>query len=184
MDGVVTNLQQHIHKILDLIKQDVATIRTGRATPSLVEGISVSVYGGSAHMKVMELATIGAVDTQTLVITPFDQSVTHEIEKGIREANTGLNPVVDGTLIRISLPPLSQERRQELIKLMKQKLENGKVMVRQARHDALEELKKQSDGVSEDEIDRMEKEIQKHIDSAMNTVDAMGKQKEDELLQI
>ncbi len=184
MDSVLQNLNEHIQKILELIKQDIATIRTGRATPALVENISISVYGGSAHMKVLELATIGALDSQTLVITPFDHSVIHEIEKGIREANTGISPVIDGQVLRISLPPLSQERREELIKLMRQKLENGRVMIRQARHDGMEEVKRNNEGISEDEVERIEKEVQKQIDTAMNMIDGLGKQKEDELLQI
>src|SRR6185312_440483 len=101
-----------------VIKQDIATIRTGKATPALVENIIISAYGGTAKMRLMELATIGATDPQTLIITPFDKSIIHEIEKGVQDAHTGLNPIVDGQLLRISLPPLSEERRQELIKAM------------------------------------------------------------------
>ena len=179
-----TSLREQVGKILEIIKSDIATIRTGRATPSLVESLVVSVYGGSAKMKVLECATIGTLDTQTLVITPFDHSIIHEIEKGIRESNTGLSPVVDGTVIRISLPPLSQERREELIKLMHQKLENGKVMIRQARHEAMEEIKKNDDGVSEDEVERLEKEAQKMIDDAILMIESIGKHKSDELMQI
>lgn len=178
------NLREQIGKILDIIKSDIGTIRTGRATPALVENLSVMVYGGSAKMKVLEVATIGTLDTQTLVITPFDHSIILEIEKGIRESNTGLSPVVDGTVIRISLPPLSQERREELIKLMHQKLENGKVMVRQARHETMEKIKKNEEGVSEDEVERLEKEAQKMVDDAIAMVESIGKQKSDELMQI
>lgn len=181
---ITKDLREQIGKILDIIKSDIGTIRTGRATPALVENLSVMVYGGSAKMKVLEVATIGTLDTQTLVITPFDHSIIHEIEKGIRESNTGLSPVVDGTVIRISLPPLSQERREELIKLMHQKLENGKVMVRQARHEAMEKIKKNEERVSEDEVERLEKEAQKMIDDAIATVESIGKQKSDELMQI
>jgi ribosome recycling factor len=181
---ITQNLKDQIGKILEIIKADIGAIRTGRATPALVENLSVMVYGGSAKMKVLEVATIGTLDTQTLVITPFDHSIIHEIEKGIRESNTGLSPVVDGTVIRISLPPLSQERREELIKLMHQKLENGKVMIRQARHETMEEIKKNSDGMSEDETERLEKEAQKMIDDAILIVENIGKQKSDELMQI
>lgn len=176
------DLRQQIDKILDLLKNDLGTIRTGRATPALVENIVVSVYSGSTRLKIMELATVGASDPQTLVITPFDQSIIEEMRKGIQEANTGMNPSVDGHVIRMSIPPLSQERRQELIKLMHHKLENGKIMIRQARQKAMDDVKKME--LPEDDEKRLEKEIQKGIDTAMADIESMGKQKEQELLQI
>ncbi len=183
MDPLIEDTKGRMHKVLDLLKTDLATIRTGRATPALVENIVITTYGGSTKLKVMELATVAAIDTQTLVITPFDQSIIRDIEKGIQEANTGLNPVIDAPIIRITLAPLSQERRKELIHLMKQKLENGKIMIRQARQDAMNDLKK-DDLLSEDELRRLEKEVQKVTDDFMSETDAMGKKKEEELLQI
>lgn len=183
MDPLIQEIHARMQKVLEVLKTDLATVRTGRATPSLVENIVISAYGGSAKLKVMELATIGAPDVQTLQITPFDQSTIHEISKGIQEANTGLNPVVDSPVIRISIPPLSQERREELIHLMRQKLENGKVMIRQARQDAMNEVKK-ADDLSEDDEHRLEKEIQRVTDEFMSQIEAMGKQKESELLQM
>lgn len=175
-------LKQQIAKVMDVLRGDLGTIRTGRATPSLVENIVVSVYGGSTRLKVMEVATVGASDPQTLVITPFDQSIIEEIRKGIQEANTGMNPTVDGAVIRISIPSLSQERRQELIKLMNHKLENGKIMVRQARQKSMDDIKKME--LPEDDEKRLEKEVQKLIDESIEEVEDMGKQKERELMQI
>src|SRR5579872_4293753 len=166
MDPLIQELSSRMQKVLEVLKTDLATVRTGRATPSLVEGIMISAYGGSAKLKVMELATINTQDTQTLVITPFDQATIHEIVKGIQEANTGLNPSVDSTVIRISIPPLSQERREELIHLMRQKLENGKVMIRQARQDGMNEIKK-DESLSEDDEHRLEKDIQRVTDDFM-----------------
>lgn len=183
MDPVLQETSSRMHKVLDLLKQDLATVRTGRAMPSLVENISINAYGGSAKLKVMEMATVHAQDLQTLVISPFDQSTIHEIQKGIQEANIGLNPVVDAPIVRITIPPLSTERRQELIHLTKQKLENGRIMVRQARQDGMNDIKKNEE-LSEDEEARLEKEVQKATDDAMAQIDAMGKQKEEELLQI
>lgn len=183
MDPINQEITARMQKVLDLLKHDLATIRTGRASPSLVENIVISAYGGSARLKVIELATIAAIDSQTLVITPFDHATIHEIEKGIQEANIGVSPVVDSTLIRISLPPLSTERRQELIHLTKQKLENGKILIRQARQDGMGEIKK-DDSLSEDETARLEKEVQATTDKFMMQVESMGKQKEEELLQI
>lgn len=183
MDPLAQNTKKRIDKVLDILKGDLGTIRTGRATPSLVETIVINAYGGSAKLKVMELATVHAADTKTLVITPFDPSITHEMEKGIQEANVGLNPIVDGPLLRITIPPLSEERRQELIKAMKHKLENGKVMVRQARHEAMEDIKKEFEG-REDDIRRLEKEVQRLVDETMETIEDWGRQKEQELMQI
>ncbi len=183
MDPLVTATKQKIGKVLDILKGDLATIHAGRATPSLVEGISISVYGGSARLKVLELATVHAVDNQTLVLTPFDPSVISEIQKGIMESNVGLNPSVDGALLRISIPPLSQERRQELIKAMKHKLENGRIMVRQVRQEAMNEIKKEYEGL-EDDIKRLEKDTQRLVDETMETIEDWGRQKEAELLQI
>ena len=183
MDQLAQETKKRIDKILDILKGDLGTIRTGRATPSLVENIVINAYGGSAQLKVLELATIGATDNKTLVISPFDAATMHEIQKGIEAANVGMTPIIDGNLLRISIPPLTQERREELIKAMKHKLENGKVMVRQSRHEAMDDIKKTYEG-REDDIKRLEKEVQKLVDDTMKTIDDYGKQKEAELLQI
>lgn len=181
---LIGDAKQKMQKVLEVLHGDLATVRTGRATPSLVDHIIINAYGGTTKLKVMELATIAASDPQTLVITPFDASILGEIQKGIQEANVGLNPVIDGQLIRISIPPLSEERRQQLIHLMKQKLENGRIMIRQVRHDAMNEVKKQSASLSEDEVVRLEKEVQKATDEKISEIDSMGKKKEEELMQI
>lgn len=183
MDPFVADTKKRIDKVLEILKGDLATIRTGRATPSLVENIVINAYGGSAKLKVMELATIGSTDSQTLVVTPFDMSTINEIQKGIESANVGFHPAIDGNLLRISIPPLSQDRREELIKAMKHKLENGKVMVRQVRHDAMETIKKDYEGI-EDDIKRLEKDVQRLVDETIESIDSIGKQKEQELLQI
>lgn len=183
MDPLIQDMQQRGSKVLDVIHTDLSTIRTGRAAPSIVENIVISAYAGSARLKIMELATVHASDPQTLVITPFDPSIIGEIKKGLEEANTGLTPTIDSAVIRISIPPLSQERREELIHLMKQKLENGRILVRQARQDAMTDIKKDEE-MSEDEKSRLEKEVQKITDDFMTKIDAMGKQKEEELMQI
>jgi ribosome recycling factor len=177
------DIKKKIDKVLDVLKGDLDTIRTGRAAPALVDNIVISAYGGSARLKVMELATVGAIDAKTLVITPFDPSIINEIQKGIEAANAGFTPVVDGNIIRISIPPLSEERRGELIKAMRLKLENGKIMVRQVRHEAMEDIKKEYEG-REDDIKRLEKETQKIIDETVETIENWGKQKEAELMQI
>ncbi len=184
--NLLNDLRQKMDKALEVLKGDLATIRTGRATPSIVEHIVINAYGGTQRLKVMELATIGAADHQTLVLTPFDTSIIGEIAKGIMEANVGLNPAIDGNLIRINIPPLSQERRTELIKMMHQKLEGGKIMVRQIRQEVMGEMKKKftDKAISEDELTRNEKEIQKVTDEMMAEITVLAEHKEKELLQI
>jgi ribosome recycling factor len=183
MDPIATQTTTQMQKVLELLHQDLGTIRTGRATPSLVDHLEVIVYGGSTKMKIVELATVTASDQQTLTITPYDNSILGEIQKGIMEANIGFTPSNDGQVIRINIPPLSEERRKDLIHLMKQKLENGKVMIRQARHDAMNEVKKDEE-LSEDDLIRLEKEVQRVTDEFIVKIDTLGKQKEEELLKI
>jgi ribosome recycling factor len=169
-------------KALEILSSEVSTIRTGKAAPSLVENISVSVYNGTTRLRIMELATITSTDPQTLVLTPFDASIIEDIRKGIMDSGSGLNPASDGQVLRISIPPLSEERRQELIQMMHQKLEQGHVMIRQIRHEALSDLKKAE--LPEDENSRMEKEIQKLTDEFTTLIDSLGKKKEEELMQV
>lgn len=169
-------------KVIEVLKNDLSTVRTGRATPALVENIVIASYGGTQRLKVVELAHVASLDPQTLTITPYDQTIIGEIQKGIQEANVGLNPVIDGVLVRISIPPLSEERRKELVHLIGQKLEGGKIQVRQVRHDGMNDIKKED--LPEDELERLEKEIQKATDDTMNEIEALGVKKEEELMQI
>lgn len=176
-------VNQRMQKVLEVLKVDLSTVRTGRATPSLVENVVINAYGGSAKMRVMELATISTSDSQTILITPFDQSIIGEINKGIMEANIGLTPVIDGQNIRISIPLLSEERRQQLVQLVNQKLEGAKIQVRQVRHEGMTDVKKDEE-ISEDEVVRLEKEIQRLTDDTISQIDALGKKKEEELMQV
>jgi ribosome recycling factor len=186
MDNIISEMRQKMQKALLALQGDLATVRTGRAMPSLIENVVVAVYGGAQRLRIKELATIVASDSQTLVLQPFDPSIAGEIQKGIMEANIGLTPSSDGNIIRISIPPLSQERRAELIKLMKQKLENGRIAIRQIRQDARNTVRKQHNDkeISEEQMFQMDKEIQKVTDEIMIPVDQMGMKKEEELLQI
>lgn len=169
-----------------VLQEDLSTVRTGKAMPSLVENVMVSVYNGAQRLRIKELATISASDPQTLVLQPFDPSIAGEIQKGIMEANVGLTPSSDGNIIRISIPPLSEERRRELIKLMKQKLENGKIAIRQIRQDVRNIVRKRHNDkeISEEQMYRMDQDIQKVTDEIMLPVDEMGRRKEAELMQI
>lgn len=173
-----------MQKAYDLLRQDFATIRTGKANSSLIENIVINAYGGASKLKVVELATIHVPDHQTLTITPFDKTIISELEKGIADANVGLNPIVDGEFLRINLPPMTQERRLEFVKLIHQKTEGAKVMLRQIRHEAMEGVKKKSENISEDEIERSEKEIQRVTDDFSSKMDQLSKEKEKELMSL
>ena len=186
MDDLFTaRIKTSMQKALEVTKTDLGTIRTGRATPALVDHIEVIAYG-SQRMKVRELATVGVADAQTLVIHPFDPSTKDDIIKGIQEANTGLNPVSDGDVVRIAIPSLSAERRQEYIKLAHAKLEAGRVMIRQVRHEEMAKLKRafEATELTEDEIKRQEKQIQEVTDEMIAEIDLLGDLKEKELMQI
>ena len=184
--NIVNETRQKMAKVLEVIRGDLATVRTGRATPALVENIVVSVYAGAQRLRIMELATIGASESNVLTLTPFDNSILDEIQKGILAANVGLTPSSDGNVIRIIIPSLSEERRQELTKLVGQKLENGRIMLRQVRHEAIDSVKKQfSDKlVSKDELMRLEKDIQKVTDEIMAQIELLRENKEAELMRI
>ena len=179
-------VKQNMQKVVDVIKVDLATVRTGRASPALVENVVIHAYSGTQSLKVVELAQIAAQDPQTIVITPYDQSIIGEIHKGLMEGNIGLTPVIDGQIIRISIPLLTEERRQQLVGLVNQKLEGGKIQIRQVRHEAINEYKKQLNDktISEDEMYHAEKEIQRLTDETITELDTLGKKKEEELMVI
>jgi len=186
IETILNQTRERMRKAIDVTRTDLATLRSGRATPALVEHIVISAYEGTQKLTVMELATVTASDAKTLIIAPYDPTIIAEIEKGILEANVGLTPVVDGEIIRITIPPLSQERRQEYIKLARTKIEAGRVMIRQGRHEAMRDLKKLFDEkqISEDERKHGEKMVQAVTDEMIAEIDAMGERKEAELLQV
>ncbi len=169
-----------------MVRADIASIRTGRVTPALVENVVVGVYGGTQKLKIVELGTISVADPQTLTIEPWDKSIIGEIRKGILEANVGLNPSMDETKLRITLPPLTTEDREKYVKLLSSKLENGKIMIRQNRGDAMQVVKRdyESKTITEDEKFRLEKEIQKLTDEFTAKIEEVGEAKKQELLHL
>src|SRR3990167_5261673 len=181
-----SSVRGKMQQVLDLVTSDVGGIRTGRATPALVEGIEIAVYGGTQKLKLIELATISAPDTQTLVIDAWDKSIIGEIRQGILVANVGMNPSIDGEIIRIVLPPLTTEDRDKYVKLLSTKLENGRVMIRQTRGDEMHEIKKgfEAKEISEDEKFGQEKRLQELTDEFVAKIEEVGERKKQELLQI
>lgn len=181
-----SSVRSKMQGVIDLVSSDIGGIRTGRATPSLVEGILVPAYGGQQRLKVVELATITAPDTQTLVIDPWDKSIVGDIRKGIMEANIGLNPSIDSQIVRISLPPLTSEDREKYVKLLSAKLENGRIMVRQVRGDIMKDIKLgfEKKEITEDDRFSQEKRLQQITDEFIANIDEMGERKKEELLQL
>jgi ribosome recycling factor len=175
-----------MQKAMHVVQEDLGTIRSGRATPALVENVSVTTYGGTTTLKLREIANITTEGPRMLIITPYDQTTTHDIEKAIGSANLGYTAAVDGNIMRISIPPLTADRREEFIKLAHQKLEGGRVMLRQIRHEAMNDIKRAVDEkqISEDDKKRLEKEIQAVTDEMMSEIELLREKKETELREI
>ncbi|MDP1710135.1 MAG: ribosome recycling factor [bacterium] len=171
---------------VDSLTSDISSIRTGRATPSLVENIVVPAYGGTQRLRVLEVASITAPDPSQLVISPYDKSIIGDINKGILEADIGMNPNIDGEIIRIVMPPMTTEDREKYVKLLSGKLENGKVTIRQIRADVMHEIKKKFEAkeITEDEKFGQEKKLQELTDSFIKKIEEAGEKKKQELLQI
>ncbi|BCX14987.1 MAG: ribosome-recycling factor [Patescibacteria group bacterium] len=181
-----SQVRSKMQQIFDLVASDIASIRVGRATPSLVEDLSVLVYGGQQKMKVQELATIYVIDPQTLEIDPWDKSIIGEIRKGIIAAGVGLNPIIAGEKIRISIPPLTTEDRENYLKLLSAKLESGRVMIRQIRAGFLKDIQKwfEEKQISEDEKYADEKRLQEITDEFIEKINNQGEKKKEELTQL
>jgi len=175
-----------MQKSVDHFKTEIASIRTGRATPVLIENIVCSAYGGASKLTIKELGTITSMDAQTLVVQPWDPSVLGEIRQGILAANIGLTPVIDNNIIRISVPSLSAERRNEYVKLLHQKMEQAKVSIRNIRADKKKEIQDSFENkeVSEDEKFRAEEELQKITDEHIAKIDDLSSKKEQEITSI
>ena len=177
---------QKFQKVVDSLVNDTASIRTGRATPALVENIIIPAYGGQQRLKVLEVASITTPDTSSLVISPWDKSIIGDIKKGLLEANVGLNPNIDGEIIRIVIPPLTTEDREKFVKILSQKLEAARVMVRQVRADEMHEIKTKFEAkeITEDDRTDLEKKLQDLTDKYIGLIEEKGEIKKQELLQI
>jgi ribosome recycling factor len=181
-----SSIRAKMQSALDAVAFDISGIRTGRATPALVENIVCPAYGGTQRLRVMELATISAPDTSQIIINPWDKSIIGDIKKGIMEANIGMNPSIDGEIIRIAMAPLTTEDREKYVKLLSVKLENGRVMIRQVRADEMHEIKKKFEAkeITEDENFAFEKKLQEITDEFVGKIEEIGEKKKAELMQI
>jgi ribosome recycling factor len=184
LDDILLETEEKMIKTEEVVQHEFSGVRTGKASPSLVENILVEVYG--SQMRIRELAGITVPEPRMLMIQPWDASTVHPIEKAIQKSNLGLNPSVDKKFIRIVLPELSQERRQEFIKVVKKMAEDGRVAIRHVRRDGLEHLKKdaKAGGVTEDQVEGAEKEVQKLTDQYIAKIDKHLEYKEKEILTV
>lgn len=184
IDELLADAKERMAKSVESSRNELATVRTGRASPHLLDRIVVDYYGSPTPLK--QLANVAASDARLLTVTPFDKSVLGGIEKAIQESDVGLTPSNDGNVIRLQIPEMTEERRREMVKVVHGVAEEGRVAVRNVRRDILSDLRElKKDGeVGEDEERRAEEALQKQTDGAVGEIDALLKGKEEEILEV
>ena len=182
-EGVLQETESKMQKAVEILKRDLAGIRTGRASPALLQNIRVDYYG--VPTPINQMATITAPDPRYLIVTPYDRSVLSAIEKAILKSDLGLVPSNDGTIVKLPIPPLSEERRNDLVKLVKKRTEESKIALRNVRRDAMETLRVQEKEkeISQDEHLRLSSLLQKLTDGYIVQVSKVGETKETDLLK-
>jgi len=170
-------------QVIDVFKEDIATIRTGRATPALLEGITISVYDDQQQMKIQEIGTIMVDGARSLVIQVWDKSIVKEVKNGLLKSDLGINPIVDGDRIRLNLPPLTTEQREDYLRLLAKKLEGVKVMLRDVRSGQRRQLQDQlqEKNLSEDQFHIEEEKLQKITDDYIKKLEELTLLKEKEV---
>jgi ribosome recycling factor len=184
IDELLADAKNRMHKSVESMRGELATVRTGRASPHLLDRITVDYYGTQTPLR--QLANIATTEARLLTLTPYDKSAMSAIEKAIMESDVGLTPSNDGNVIRLQIPELTEERRKELVKVVHGVAEEGRVAIRNIRRDVmhdLRELKKEGEAGSDDEH-RAETALQKHTDEAIGEIDALLKGKEEEILEV
>ncbi|MDX5406413.1 MAG: ribosome recycling factor [Pseudomonadota bacterium] len=184
INDIIKDSKVRMEKSVEALKVQLSKVRTGRAHPSLLDGIMVSYYGADTPLR--QVGNVSIEDARTLAITVFDKSLTAAVEKAIMASDLGLNPMSAGTIIRVPLPPLTEERRKSLVKLVRGEAENGRVAVRNIRRDANADLKalQKDKAISEDDERRATDEIQKITDSFVKKIDEVLAEKEKELMEV
>ena len=181
---VLDEVERKMGRTVDALKRELNTLRTGRATPSLIENISVDYYGVPTPLR--QIASISAPDARAIMVQPWDKQSLREIEKSLMKSDMGFNPSNDGNAITVPIPPLNQERRQDIVRLLKRKLEEGKVSVRNVRREGLVNLRKleKDKAISQDANRRAQEQLQKATDGHTRIVDEVGAAKETEIMQV
>lgn len=183
-DVVMQETKEKMNKAAEALQRELGQIRAGRANASILDRVMVNYYG--APTPVNQMASIGIPEARLLVITPFDKSTIKEIEKAIQTSDIGITPQTDGTVIRLVIPQLTEERRKELAKEVKKEAENSKIAIRNIRRDAIDSYKRQEKAgdITEDDLRTAEKDIQQLTDDAIKQLDAIAADKEKELLEV
>ena len=184
MEGIKKNLEERSKKTISVLKEDLNTVRAGRANPALLDKVMVDYYGSPTPLK--NLSNISVPDPRTLMISPFDPKSIHEIEKAINVANIGINPSNDGKCVRLVIPQVTEERRKELAKQIRKMAEEAKVAVRSIRRDAIDEARtaQKNSELTEDELKQAEDKIQKITDSKIEEIDKILENKEKEIMTV
>ncbi len=184
LKGKIKEAESNMKKTIDIIKKELASMRAGRATPALLDKILVNYYG--TPTPVNQLANISVPEARLLVIQPWDKSSLTEIERALLKSDLGITPASDGTVVRLAIPQLTQERRVDLMKTVKKKAEEGRVAIRNIRRDTNEQLKSLQKGgeISEDELKRNQDEVQKLTDRYIKEIDGILSAKEQEIMQV
>ncbi len=184
IDDVFKSTEQRMHKAIDATRNDFASVRTGRASPALLDRLVVEAYGASTPLK--SVATVSTPDARTLQIAAFDRSTVGAIRKAIETSDLGLSPNIDGSTIRLMIPPLTEDRRKDLVKVIKKKAEDGKVAIRNIRHKSVDEVKAlfKDGAVTEDQNKRAAERIQKMTDAHIKDVDGLVLSKEKEIMEV
>jgi ribosome recycling factor len=183
-DFVLSEVERKMNRTVEALRRELNSVRTGRATPALLENITIEYYGVPTPLK--QIASISAPDARAILVQPWDKQSLREIEKSVMKAEMGFNPSNDGNIITVPIPPLTQERRQELVRLLKRKIEEGKVSIRNVRRDGLETLRKMEKDklISQDQNRRSQERLQKATDAHIKTVDEVAVSKEAEIMQV
>jgi len=184
INKILKETEEKMKKSVEVVRQEFAKIRTGKATTTLLDGIKAEYYGSLLPLN--QIANISVADVHTLVVQPWDKSALQSIEKAIQASELGLNPINDGNVLRIPIPPLTEERRKDLVKLCKKFAEDGRIAVRNVRRDAIEHLRKmeKEEHFSEDERKRAENEVQKLTDKYVKLIDELLEHKEKEIMEV
>ena len=183
-EGIDLNdLERRMEGAINAFKNDLGSIRTGRASSSLLDAISVDAYGSS--MPINQVATVSVPESRMISVSVWDKSMVNAVDRAIRESNLGFNPIMDGTTLRIPVPELNEERRKDLVKISHQYAESARIAVRHVRRDGMDMLKKaEKDGtVSEDDARKLSDRVQKLTDDTISRIDKLGHEKEAEILQ-
>jgi len=181
---ILKNCENRMHKAVETVRHELVKVRTGKATTALLDTVKVEAYGNA--MPINQVGSVSVVDAHMLAVTPWDQSMVKPIEQAIIAANLGLNPSIDGKIVRVPIPALNEERRKELVKLVKKFGEEGKIAIRNVRRDENEHLKKseKEEHFSEDERKRGEQEVQKYTDKFIKEIDQLLAHKEKEIMEV